>query len=490
MAQSMAEEEKEIPLEDTLEKINVAEKDNRLDGLTRATLHDIASIAEHDLKSKKRYMDHWSFKEKVKYYYTKDYVNNLNILVSLGYLGFCCVRSQNYRQMSPETWQIFYNVESCFTALFGIDFLINMISNCPGPFFASYWNWLDLFIIPASFYLVFNEVSDWDCILAMRTFKLFQKYAHRVEVASLYTAFLHSLNAAFVIIGVLLLAILLYAIAGIEWFHDVIVEVEVEVPTIVSQNVTQIVDGVEELVLVEVDGVMVPQMENVTQMVTEIVMEPYGEKYFGSQGVAMYSLLQVLSGDSWMSNITRRITAGERYLSGPIFFTSFTCLVSIIVMNLFASVFLDSFLEGKDNAVEEHMKTMSYYIFTNLGGDAVDGTVSRENLELLELKLRRQYKKFDVDELFIKAGCEDEDVIEFDTFYATFVVVEDRESALHKSKYEAMDLRLNEALQKITVLHDAQKYQTEKFEHCHETIFAAMQNLKTVAVVCEKEDTF
>ena len=53
-------------------------------------------------------------------------------------------------------------------------------------FFCVLRNMTDLLIIPASFYLVFHEVSDWDCILALRTWKLFQKYAHRVEVSSLY----------------------------------------------------------------------------------------------------------------------------------------------------------------------------------------------------------------------------------------------------------------------------------------------------------------
>jgi len=447
MSESKEDQEEEISFEKGLEKLNIAEKDDTLNDLRLATIQDISSIAQKELTSKRKYLAHFSFGEKVKWYYERDSVNNLNILIVLCYLSFCVIRSQYYRNITNETWEIFYAVESGFTLLFGIDLLANMIAHCPGPFFRSYWNMTDLLIIPASFYLVFHEVSDWDCILALRTFKLFQKYAHRVEVSSLYIAFVNSIHASFVIIGVFILVICLYSIAGIEWFHDVVLEVDGEI-------------------------------------------EPYGEYYFGSQGVAMYSLLQVLTGDTWMTNITRRITNGERPISGPIFFISFTFVVSIIVMNLFASVFLDAFLSGKEEALDDHLRTMSFYIFTHLGGDPATGTVSREDLEILEIKLRKRGLKFDVDELFTKVGIEDEDVIGFDTFYDSYSAIEDREANLHKNKYDIMEVRLDEALEKIIILHEAQKHQTEKFENCHQVVFSTMEKLKNVAKAHEKEDKF
>jgi hypothetical protein len=84
-----------------------------------------------------------------------------------------------------------------------------------------------------------------------------------------------SLRKSFVLVSVLILIMSFYSIAGVEWF---------------ATN------------------------------------EDIGESHFGTYGRAMYSLLQVITGDSWSSIIARTIMQEEPVFGG-IYFVSYTIVV-------------------------------------------------------------------------------------------------------------------------------------------------------------------
>merc|ERR1719242_2983357 len=73
--------------------------------------------------------------------------------------------------------------------------------------------------------------------------------------------------------------------------------------------------------------------------------------HFLTYGRGMFSLLQVLTGDSWSSVVAR--TAMEcKPTVAALYFTSFVLIIAIIIMNVVQAVFLDSYLDAHGKALD------------------------------------------------------------------------------------------------------------------------------------------
>jgi hypothetical protein len=96
---------------------------------------------------------------------------------------------------------------------------------------------------------------------------------------------------------------------------------------------------------------------NVTSMSARSL--PYGYEYYGSFSRALYTLFQVLTGESWAEAVARPLVFGSDKESQPswfvgLYFATFILLTQIVLVNVVVAVLLDQFVTDVDSTVGIH----------------------------------------------------------------------------------------------------------------------------------------
>merc|ERR550514_2472231 len=80
-----------------------------------------------------------------------------------------------------------------------------------------------------------------------------------------------------------------------------------------------------------------------------------GYEYYGTFSRALYTLFQVMTGESWSEAIARPLIFGlyEDAWTATIFFVSFIILTQMILVNVVVAVLLDKFASGPEEEIEE-----------------------------------------------------------------------------------------------------------------------------------------
>ena len=82
-----------------------------------------------------------------------------------------------------------------------------------------------------------------------------------------------------------------------------------------------------------------------------------GDEYYGTFSRSMYTLFQVMTGESWSEAIARPLVFGYSPPYGAVlvgvFFTSFILLMQIVLVNVVVAVLLDKFVADEDKEEEE-----------------------------------------------------------------------------------------------------------------------------------------
>ena len=109
-----------------------------------------------------------------------------------------------------------------------------------------------------------------------------------------------------------------------------------------------------------------PDATFITDNVTSLSMRnlPYGFEYYGTFSRALYTLFQVLTGESWSEAVARPLIFGEDKDSQPawfsaIFFTSFILLTQIVLVNVVVAVLLDQFVDDSDKPETKETVTLT-----------------------------------------------------------------------------------------------------------------------------------
>ena len=80
----------------------------------------------------------------------------------------------------------------------------------------------------------------------------------------------------------------------------------------------------------------------------------YGDEYYGNFARSIYTLFQVLTGESWSEAVARPIvfSEGPMALGGAVFYISFILICGIVLINVVVAVLLEKMVDG-GNADEE-----------------------------------------------------------------------------------------------------------------------------------------
>ena len=235
-----------------------------------------------------------------------------------------------------STWD---NLDLFFNIVFIIELLMNMYGY-GGPvrkFWASPWNCFDFFIVSVSVILLAgvippdNPASKLKLLRAFRVFRLFKRIKSLNKIIVALVRSIPGVVNAFIIMFIFFC---IYAILAVELFRDF--GSEVACPEDGSMTCYNTIGD---------DG------DNYTVSAVTARGFTNGWEYYGTFSRALYTLFQVMTGESWSEAVARPLLFGLSPPSAVLptaFFVSFIILTQMVLINVVVAVLLDKFVQDED----------------------------------------------------------------------------------------------------------------------------------------------
>lgn len=263
-----------------------------------------------------------------------DWTFNLVIVL---YFVFKCISAQ------VGDGKVIASIEFMFEIVFILDVSSELAANWFFKYWMKFWNVFDFFTVSLT-------VLDWVGIVSgrqwvvLRIFRVFDALKRHRDFKILAIATWNSMQkAGFLFLGLFML-MSIYSILGVSFFGEDF------------------------------------------------------EDHFGTYTKAMFTMLQVLTGDSW-SSVVARECMDIHYTFAYIFFMTYIILVAIILMNVVQAVFLDAYLNAHAQAelmIEEKKMRYIFDIFDEDGS----GEISHEEVLNMVDALNKFGYNFDPQKMF------------------------------------------------------------------------------------------
>jgi len=233
------------------------------------------------------------------------------------------------RQIDPHLTE-YPNVWRGFEIFFGVVFLVELMINMYGswfrPFFSVGWNYFDMLVVAVGIMMIANvtlpgPLSKISMLRAFRVFRLFGRIASLRKILLSIRKAIPGVMNAFIIMT---LVVCIYAVLAVDLFR------------LAYQNTDDTVAGSRSS-----RG------------------EVYGEEYYGTFFRALYSLFQLLTGESWSEAGVRPLLwepgqSPATKVICSIFFLSFMLINSIVLLNVVVAVLLDGMNSAGDEVSAEN----------------------------------------------------------------------------------------------------------------------------------------
>ena len=220
--------------------------------------------------------------------------------------------------------------------IFNIVFLIELLMNLYGyggpvcAFWKSPWNVFDFFIVTVGVLLMTPLIppdSPAGKLKLLRAFRVFRLFKRIKSLNKIIVALIGAIPGVINAFVVMFIFFCIYAILAVELFRDF--------GRTGEYNTTGSPDD---------DGFERAVSSETTRGMTN------GYEYYGSFMRAMFSLFQVMTGESWSEAIARPLIFGDQTLVVGIFYISFIILTQIVLTNVVVAVLLDKFVTTNDDA--------------------------------------------------------------------------------------------------------------------------------------------
>lgn len=273
-----------------------------------------------------------------------------------------------------ETWD---NIGLMFNILFLIELLANMYAYWLWDFWCTTtdgkkwglnsWNCFDFVVVLIGWLIQMNVQLPGPLKLlrlmrAFRVFRLFKRVKSLNKIiVSLGKAVPGMMNAMMI----MLIVMSIYAMLGVEFFSH-------SFTPRVYEEISDVSGGVgytdEEWILGDGSS---PDFQgpdaNYYYMCPDKLLENgtntcyvtargngFGEEYFGNFGRSLYTLFQVLTGDSWSEAIARPMFEAEPIVT-TLYFVTYVVFIAIILVNVVVAVLLEKMVDdGEEEEEEEH----------------------------------------------------------------------------------------------------------------------------------------
>jgi hypothetical protein len=271
----------------------------------------------------------------------------------MAFVAFCIVGNFFVnileKQIDPKTNEpkhdkIWATADITFNVIFLFELIANMWSY-GGPvkkFWSSGWNVFDTLIVAVGVLTMANILGPpLDKLKLMRAFRVFRLFKRVEALNKIIVALLKSIPGvinAFIVLGVFFC---IYAILAVELFREF---GEGGIYTTYDATTGQ----------------------NVT--ITSVTSRGFiaGIEYYGTFSRALYTLFQVMTGESWSEAVVRPLVFGWNQDSAFVvgaFFVTFIILTNLVLINVVVAVLLENFVTddgtGEDQQVEDRLASFA-----------------------------------------------------------------------------------------------------------------------------------
>jgi len=232
----------------------------------------------------------------------------------------------NIVEKEIDPWNLHYAAEwRVIEAVWNVIFILEIVWNIYGSFFLSTlknhficsgWNLFDLLVvsvsIPSLIGIPLGAFAQLRMLRAFRVFRLFKRIKSLNKIiVSLGRAVPGIINAA--VVQTLVMCI--YAIVGVEMFGTF-----------------------------GADGTYTNMYNESVPLITTRGIT-YGEEYYGTFFRSLYTLFQVLTGESWSEAVARPIIFADGQVLASIYFVSYVIICGIVLVNVAVAVLLEKMVE-------------------------------------------------------------------------------------------------------------------------------------------------
>jgi len=230
----------------------------------------------------------------------------------------------------PRTWNA---LDTAFNIIFLIELLVNMYGY-GGPrrlFWTDFWNMFDTIIVSVGVLFMFNAIppesplSNLKMLRAFRVFRLFKRVKSLNKIVVALAKAIPGMANAFVL---MLIVFCFYAILAVELFSDF-----------------------------GADGTYVTYTDDGNLTVSAYTARGFtnGYEYYGTFSRALYTLFQVMTGESWSEAVARPLIFGyaTNAATASVFFVSFIIVTQMVLVNVVVAVLLDKFVTEAEDEPEE-----------------------------------------------------------------------------------------------------------------------------------------
>eukprot|EP00933_Yihiella_yeosuensis_P071155 TRINITY_DN79355_c0_g1_i1.p1 TRINITY_DN79355_c0_g1~~TRINITY_DN79355_c0_g1_i1.p1 ORF type:complete len:403 (+),score=82.66 TRINITY_DN79355_c0_g1_i1:102-1310(+) len=242
--------------------------------------------------------------------------------------NFCCNIVEKW--IDPEGTKysgVFEVFEAFFNVCFSLELALNMYGFWFAKFWKSAWNVFDVVVVSIGLLTMFKAPLPGPMSLlrnmrAFRVFRLFKRVKSLNKIlVSLTKAVPGVLNACLI----LLIVMSIYAVLGVDFFQDY---------------------G-EGGKFTNMNGVVV-EYKTARDM-------DYGWEYFGNFGKSLFTMFQVLTGESWSEAVARPLMLRPNAMEAvaiAFYFTSYQIIVGIVLINVVVAVLLEKMVDEEPIAVD------------------------------------------------------------------------------------------------------------------------------------------
>lgn len=201
-------------------------------------------------------------------------------------------------------------LDGCFTLLFSLELALNMYGSMCIDFFTA-WNLFDVFVVLVGLLdLLAVPLPGWsNCIKLGRTFRVFRIFARVEEMNNIISSLLSAVPGMLHAFTICFVVMIIYALLALQFFGT---------PP-AGRACTLTARG-----------------------------RCYELEYYGNFGNALYTMFQIMTGDSWSETAVRPLMFGEfgatwwKHLLTAIFFVSFILIVATVLLNVVLGVLLEN----------------------------------------------------------------------------------------------------------------------------------------------------
>eukprot|EP00929_Paragymnodinium_shiwhaense_P063220 TRINITY_DN3159_c0_g1_i1.p1 TRINITY_DN3159_c0_g1~~TRINITY_DN3159_c0_g1_i1.p1 ORF type:complete len:405 (-),score=98.03 TRINITY_DN3159_c0_g1_i1:61-1275(-) len=222
---------------------------------------------------------------------------------------------------------IWLTIDLFFNTIFTLELLVNMYGNWLCGFWKSGWNVFDFVVVAIGLLDTAKvELGPLKLLRMMRAFRVFRLFKKIESLNKIIVSLMHAIPGmmnAFLINAIFMF---IFAVLAVDFFGDVGADCRTNPDTRVTITVTSR------------DGC-------------------FGKEYYGDFGKSLYTLFQILTGESWSEAVVRPIllfydSPFDQFACG-MFFTAFIIINAIILLNVVVAVLLDKMSKKEEQADDD-----------------------------------------------------------------------------------------------------------------------------------------